>query len=92
MRLTKWVKIDQIIENYKKDYPREWKSFCREMDKMRKDKVEKRQKGKMQLSAKFPAYPDHTDISAKIMKVIPDFIINDYKWKRFKKTYPEFFR
>ena len=90
MRLTKWVKVDQIIENYKKDYPKRWKSFCVEMDKARK--APRDPNSKFRLSAKFPAYPDESDISAKIMKIMPDFIISDYKWNRFKKKYPVFFR
>jgi len=86
--LTKWVKVDQIIENYKKDYPKEWRSFLLEMKELRKCD----QKEGMRVTAKFPAYPDERDISGEIMKIIPDFIINDYKWNRFKKKYPDFFR
>jgi len=52
MRLTKWVKIDQIIENYQKDYPKRWKSFVREMDKLRRQEMGE---GELKLSAKFPA-------------------------------------
>jgi len=89
MRLTKWVKIDQIIENYQKDYPKRWKSFVREMDKLRRQEMGE---GELKLSAKFPAYPDETDISAAIMKIIPNFIVSDYHWNKFKKKYPVFFR
>jgi len=85
--MAKWVKIDQIIKDYKKDYPKEWQSFVKEMNKFRKQK----QSGKFRISAKFPAYPDETDISCRIIKIIPDLIINDRKWFKFKKLYPEFF-
>jgi len=90
MRLTKWVRVNQIIENYKKDYPKRWKSFLDEMDKVRKIPMDNT--SKFRLSAKFPAYPNETDISFEIMKVIPDFVTNDRKWNKFKKLYPEFFR
>jgi hypothetical protein len=93
MRLTKWVKIDQMIENYKKDYPKRWKSFVVSMDRLRKQDTIKRKKGGFSLGAKFPTYPDEErDISSEIIKIIPDFIMSDYKWNKFKKKYPVFFR
>lgn len=93
MRLTKWVKIDQVIEGYKKDYPKRWKSFESSMNALRKQGKVGRKAGGFSVGAKFPTYPDEDrDISGEIIKIIPDFITNDYKWNRFKKKYPVFFR
>jgi len=88
--ITKWVKVDNIIENYKKRYPKRWAAFLLEMDKTRVEKTDK--KAKFRLSAKFPAYPNEQDISSEILKVLPNLITSDYCWDRFKKTYPVFFR
>jgi hypothetical protein len=90
MKLTKWVKVDQIIENYKKKYPKRWSAFVNGMNELRKQDMDN--KAKFRLSAKFPTYPDNTDISEAIMKVIPTFIQSDYVWKKFLKKYPEFKR
>lgn len=88
--MTKWVKVDQIIENYKKKYPKRWSAFCNEMDWLRKQDMDS--KSKFKLSAKFPTYPDGTDISEVVMKVIPTLIQSDYVWKKFLKKYKEFKR
>jgi len=90
MRLTKWVKVDLIIENYKKDYPDRWASFVNEMEALKNQEMDK--EAKFRLSAKFPAYPDERDISGEIMKIMPNFITSDYHWNKFKKKYPIFFR
>ena len=89
MYVTKWVKIDSIIKNYKNDYPDIWKSFVDEMNRLREEEMGE---NTFRLAAKFPEYPDGGDISSKVLEIMPDFITNDKKWYGFKKRFPVFFR